>query len=116
MGHYDIVIFLMGLEDQRIDVNSKNLAGRTALHKASFGGHHSICLLLLENGADPRVNDNALGKPIDYAQNKKTKKILKHWDYERTKAFWEKSKDKKPIKLFYEYLELDNEEKEKVRY
>jgi hypothetical protein len=42
-------------------------------------------------------------------------KLLKHWDYERTKAFWEKNDNKKNLKLFYEYLELDADEREKIR-
>jgi ankyrin repeat protein len=40
MGHYDIVIYMLSLDDQKIDINYKNHHGRTALHKAAFGGNH----------------------------------------------------------------------------
>lgn len=40
MGHYDIVIYLLSLEDYKLDINYRNYVGRTALHKAAFGGHH----------------------------------------------------------------------------
>jgi hypothetical protein len=64
-------------------------------------------LFLLENGADPRVNDINLCKPIDLAANKKTYKLLKLWDIDRTIKFWEgKGGHKKDrYKLFYEYLQ-----------
>eukprot|EP00347_Sterkiella_histriomuscorum_P023741 403333546 len=114
MGHYEIVIYLLSLDEHKIDINYKNYVGRTALHKAAFGGHHQVCLILLESGADPKINDDALGQPIDYASNKRTIKLLKHWDIERTKSYWERN-NKKNMKLFYEYLELDPQEREKVR-
>ena len=59
MGNYDVVDYLLSL-DNRPDINYMNYRQRTALHKAAFGGHNNIALLLLENGADPRLNDTNL--------------------------------------------------------
>ncbi|CDW79092.1 ankyrin repeat protein [Stylonychia lemnae] len=116
MGHYDMVVFLLSLDLVTFDVNYMNNKNRTPLHKAAFGGHHQIVLLLLENGANPKINDLALAQPIDYASNKKTHKILKLWDIERTKQYWEKHGSKKNQPVFYDYLDLDFEEREKIRY
>jgi len=60
MGHYDLVVYLLSLDNVTFDVNYMNLKNRTPLHKAAFGGYHQIVLLLLENGANPKINDLAL--------------------------------------------------------
>jgi len=59
MGRYSVVAHLLSLKQDgsKIDINYANLKGKTPLHKAAFNGHHQIVLLLLENGADPRLND-----------------------------------------------------------
>jgi hypothetical protein len=92
-----------------IEVNYVNFKMRTALHKAAFNGHHQIVLLLLENGADPRLSDEALMIPLDYAANSKTRTLLRLWDIKRTIKFWEDQEPNKKdkFKLFYEYLDLD---------
>lgn len=62
MGSYEIASYMLELKNElKIDVNYINHRQRTALHKAAFNGHHQIVLILLENGADPRMNDSALG-------------------------------------------------------
>lgn len=77
MGNYEIVEYLLKLENGfKWDINVTNFDMKTALHKAAFNGHSSIVLLLLENGADPWLNDNNLDQPINLASNKKTYLLL----------------------------------------
>lgn len=59
-----------------VDINVENLLGKTALHKAAYNGHDGIVELLLKNGADPKLTDNDGKKPIDYAIDENTRKIL----------------------------------------
>jgi hypothetical protein len=73
-------------------------------------------LLLLENGADPRICDINLERALDFAANKKTENILKNWDIEKTINLLEGNHKKKGLQLFYEYLEMSQEERDKVRY
>lgn len=88
MGHYDVVKFLLTIDKPKIDINYVNYRQRTALHKAAFNGNSNVVILLLENGADPRLNDISLQNAYDIAVNKKTKHILKNWEIEKTIEFW----------------------------
>jgi ankyrin repeat protein len=49
------------------DVNSRDSAGQTALHKAAFLGYVAAVRVLLDQGADPGVKDFSGLTPIDLA-------------------------------------------------
>lgn len=55
-GHENVVRVLIGKDSGiREIVDVKDRVGKTALHLASLDGHHSVCSLLLENGADAEM-------------------------------------------------------------
>ena len=50
------------------DVNAQNRFGCTALHEGSLSGRYDIVTFLLDNGADPYIEDNDNGSPATLAQ------------------------------------------------
>ncbi|KAL0278602.1 UNVERIFIED_CONTAM: hypothetical protein PYX00_000375 [Menopon gallinae] len=53
----------------KLNVNSQNSSGDTALHKASRWGYFNIVQILVENGADPTIRNKRKLSPIDEAHN-----------------------------------------------
>lgn len=60
------------------------------------------------------MTDINLDLPIHLAANKKTEKILKYWDIQRTINL-NKRKTTGKVQLFYDYLELDPKKRESIR-
>ena len=50
IGEFNDVKFCI---DEKVDLNTRDESGNTALHMASANGHLEIAKLLLVNGADP---------------------------------------------------------------
>jgi ankyrin repeat protein len=48
---------LIALLAEISDPDARDILGRTALHRAAFGGRLDACAALLEAGADPRIRD-----------------------------------------------------------
>ncbi|XP_075231527.1 ankyrin repeat domain-containing protein 27-like [Lycorma delicatula] len=53
----------------KIDVNSKNRHGETALHNAARWGYESIVKILLDYGANPTIENKRKLTPVDYAHS-----------------------------------------------
>lgn len=66
-GYIDVMRELVG-RCSLDDVNAKNDAGNTPLHKAANSGHSEIVKILLESGADTRAKNNEDKTPADIAQ------------------------------------------------
>jgi ankyrin repeat protein len=64
------------LETGRVDINSKDNAGRTPLIRAVFHQRFSILVLLLNYGCDIRIVDNGGKTALDWAQWSGDEEIL----------------------------------------
>jgi ankyrin repeat protein len=60
-------------------VNAKDPGGRTALWQAVYSGQKEAVRLLLENGADPNLNDNNNRTPIQCTVDEEMKKLLRQF-------------------------------------
>ena len=61
------------------------------------------------------MNDVCLSRPYDYAANRKTQNVLKLWNVDKTVKLLDTNSNKQGVQLFYEYLEMSQEERDKVR-
>merc|ERR1712194_653187 len=64
------------------DPNFVNNDGRTALHRAAFGGHQSCVNLLVAAGADPRIKDKNRDTCFDITTDPLMHKLLESWKEE----------------------------------
>lgn len=62
--------FCQLLIDANASVNQRDRLGNTPLHLAAEEGHGDIVILLLENGADPKLLNNAKKSSVDVADKK----------------------------------------------
>ncbi|CAI2386120.1 unnamed protein product [Moneuplotes crassus] len=85
---------------KKLDVNSVNYDGKTALHKAAYNGNSAVIKLLLLYGADPEIVDSSGNKPMDYINNQEAKYIMKKW-----KPEW--AQRSKPLKCTKEFENPD---------
>jgi hypothetical protein len=59
---------LRRLLEMRVEIDSRDSLGRTALMLATLRGHEEAVDLLLDNGADPNVADNRGTTPVQAAK------------------------------------------------
>ncbi|XP_041978328.1 ankyrin repeat domain-containing protein 27-like [Aricia agestis] len=79
-GHINCVKALIYFAEHgrmKINVNCKNYSGNTPLHFASKWGYEGIVKLLIENGAEPSLQNASNKTAFDYAHNFKIMQILK---------------------------------------
>ena len=73
-GAYDVCEFLLGLEE--VNPNAQDERGQTPLHKASEGDNIGIIELLINEGADPNIQDEDFKTPYDLAVSKGALRML----------------------------------------
>ncbi|XP_060075330.1 ankyrin repeat domain-containing protein 27-like [Ylistrum balloti] len=78
-GHEDCVKAMVFLEQAKtkLDVNSQNVRGDTALHLAAKWGYENIVNILLENDAQPSLRNRKKQTPFNIAQSSKVQEFLK---------------------------------------
>ncbi|XP_053607301.1 ankyrin repeat domain-containing protein 27-like [Plodia interpunctella] len=79
-GHMNCVkalIYFAEHSRKRVNINCKNESGNTPLHLASKWGYEGIARLLIENGAEPSLQNKSLKTAFDYAHNLKILNVLK---------------------------------------
>nr|XP_021183196.2 ankyrin repeat domain-containing protein 27 [Helicoverpa armigera] len=79
-GHLNCVkalIYFAEHSRRKIKVNCVNESGNTPLHMASKWGYEGIARLLIENGAEPSLQNRYNKTAFDYAHNLKILQVLK---------------------------------------
>ncbi|KAL4709897.1 hypothetical protein ACJJTC_003860 [Scirpophaga incertulas] len=79
-GHLNCVkalIYFAEHSRKHININSGNDSGNTPLHMAAKWGYESIARLLIENGADPSLQNRSNKTAFDYAHNLNILQVLK---------------------------------------
>lgn len=79
-GHLNCVkalIYFAEHSRKMIMINSANESGNTPLHLASKWGYEGIARLLIENGAEPSLQNRYNKTAFDYAHNLKILQVLK---------------------------------------
>lgn len=79
-GHLNCVkalIYFAEHSRKKIFINSTNESGNTPLHLASKWGYEGIARLLIENGAEPSLQNRHNKTAFDYAHNLKILQVLK---------------------------------------
>ncbi|XP_032523043.2 ankyrin repeat domain-containing protein 27-like [Danaus plexippus] len=79
-GHLNCVKALIYFAEhgrKKLNVNPKNELGNTPLHLASKWGYEGIAKLLIENGAEPSIQNDHNKTAFDYAHNLKILQVLK---------------------------------------
>ena len=68
-GHLDVVVVLI---EKKVNINSRNAHGNTALQRAAVNGHEALIHVLLHHGADANISndkgDTALHMATKYKQ------------------------------------------------
>ena len=60
----------------KCDLNVKNNKGNSSLHQAAKNGRRDVVISLLENGADPHIQNNVGKKAIDLAKNNEVASLI----------------------------------------
>ncbi|CAD0199222.1 unnamed protein product [Chrysodeixis includens] len=79
-GHLNCVkalIYFAEHSRRKIRINCVNESGNTPLHLASKWGYEGIAKLLIENGAEPSLQNRSNKTAFDYAHNLKILQVLK---------------------------------------
>lgn len=79
-GHLNCVkalIYFAEHSRRKIRINCVNESGNTPLHMASKWGYEGIARLLIENGAEPSLQNKYNKTAFDYAHNLKIMQVLK---------------------------------------
>ena len=78
-GHEDVARFLLdrGADPTRTSSRLFDGAGRTPLHAAAAKGHAAVVRLLLERGANPSARDEDGKAPIDDAEGREVRQLLR---------------------------------------
>ncbi|KAM3964405.1 putative VPS9-ankyrin repeat-containing protein [Aphomia sociella] len=79
-GHMNCVkalIYFAEHSRKKVVINCINESGNTPLHLASKWGYEGICRLLIENGAEPSLQNKSNKTAFDYAHNLKIMNVLK---------------------------------------
>lgn len=79
-GHLNCVkalIYFAEHSRRKININCVNESGNTPLHLASKWGYEGIARLLIENGAEPSLQNKYNKTAFDYAHNLKILQVLK---------------------------------------
>lgn len=79
-GHLNCVkalIYYAEHSKKNININCMNINGNTPLHMASKWGYEGIAKLLIENGAEPSLQNCNAKSAFDYAHNLRMLQILK---------------------------------------
>lgn len=79
-GHLNCVkalIYFAEHSRKKIFINAVNESGNTPLHLASKWGYEGIARLLIENGAEPSLQNRQNKTAFDYAHNLKILQVLK---------------------------------------
>ena len=78
-GHLKVIKYL--IENGKVNVNSKDDDGWTALMRASWRGYSEILQYLIEIGADINIKNNDGKTALDLADNEEIKEILRKAGY-----------------------------------
>ena len=82
-GHMEVVKYLL---EAGADPNSLADNGRSALWRASFGGHKEVVVELL-NAVDPQHRDKvSMESAFDVARNDEIRDIFNGWSMEKTES------------------------------
>lgn len=79
-GHMNCVkalIYFAEHSRRKIQINKHNESGKTPLHLAAKWGYEGIARLLIENGAEPSLEDKYNKTAFDYAHNLRILQVLK---------------------------------------
>ncbi|KAG6445864.1 hypothetical protein O3G_MSEX004157 [Manduca sexta] len=79
-GHLNCVkalIYFAEHSRKKMNINAVNESGNTPLHLASKWGYEGIARLLIENGAEPSLQNRHNKTAFDYAHNLKILQVLK---------------------------------------
>ncbi|KAJ0177115.1 hypothetical protein K1T71_007124 [Dendrolimus kikuchii] len=79
-GHMNCVkalIYFAEHSRKKIKINCTNESGKTPLHLAAKWGYEGIAKLLIENGAEPSLQDKNNKTSFDYAHNLRILQVLK---------------------------------------
>ncbi|XP_033754374.1 ankyrin repeat domain-containing protein 27-like isoform X2 [Pecten maximus] len=78
-GHEDCVKAMVFLDHAKtkLDVNTQNVRGDTAIHLAAKWGYENIVSILLENDAQPSLRNRKKQTPFNIAQSSKVQELLK---------------------------------------
>ena len=64
---------------QRANINAQNKYYDTLLHWAVWRGYYDMVQFLIDNGADPFIEDTFGETPLDYCKNEKIRKLLENY-------------------------------------
>ena len=78
-GHLKVIKYL--IENGKVNVNSKDDDGWTALMRASWRGYSEIVKYLVEKGADINIKNNDGKTTLDLADSEEIKEVLRKAGY-----------------------------------
>lgn len=109
--HEHLEVALMLIKEFDISVNKRNKLGATPLHRACARNCIEIVALLLDNGADYNIKDNASKLPEDHGDVNVRKIIDTRKSHDREEAAYFAQKIKEADELWSESQKLKEEEK-----